>query len=298
MEGAVNRYQKLGLHESLSVSCNYSSACKELALIIKLSYSKSPKLLQSILFQDVLTAFRSLPRMQTQSAISAANTLLQCVEAALPKQKKTLAVTEFKHAMVAHKRCSKVRQCQQDLVELPQDVLVHIFCLLDLQSLVSASQVCRSWNIASGDNHMWQLMYTMLFNNFHNSSKIHKLYGVPTEQQTSEQSQESIVCNKTLDWKTIFKKVYNGLSSKKLFTSSRGLCTHCHAIIWVTDMGNEATSRMKCKYHQYKPISTSQIVEYIDGEYATSDSDSDSDSDSYDNVSSKLWAYPKSGFIL
>lgn len=39
-----------------------------------------------------------------------------------------------------------------------------------------------------------------------------------------------------------------------------------------------------------------QIVEYIDGDYATSDSDNDSDS--YDDFSSKLWAYPKSGFVL
>ncbi|KAI3815795.1 hypothetical protein L1987_15477 [Smallanthus sonchifolius] len=296
MEGAVNRYHKLGLQESLSRSCNYSSACRELALILKLSYSKFPKVLQSIVFQDVLTAFRLLPRMQTQSAISAANTLLQGVESALPKQKKTLAVTEFKHAMVAHKRGSKARHSEEDLVELPQDVLVHIFSFLDLQSLVSASQVCWSWNVASRDNHIWQLIYTRFFNTLHNFSKIDKLYGGLTEHEKCERSQESIACDNSLDWRTNFKKAYNGLSSKKLLTSSRGLCTHCHAIVWVTDMGNEATSRLKCRYHQIKPISTSQIVEYMDGDYASSDSDSDSDS--YDEFSSKLWAYPKSGFSL
>ena len=46
-------------------------------------------------------------RMQTRNAVSAAHLLLQSVEAALPKQKRNLAVTEFKQAMVAHKRRCK-----------------------------------------------------------------------------------------------------------------------------------------------------------------------------------------------
>lgn len=52
-------------------------------------------------------------RMQTQSAVSAAHLLLQSVEAALPKQKKNVAVTEFKHAMVAHKRRCKAHQVEK-----------------------------------------------------------------------------------------------------------------------------------------------------------------------------------------
>nr|GEX17600.1 F-box protein At5g52880 [Tanacetum cinerariifolium] len=48
--------------------------------------------------------------MQTQTAVSAANALIQNVESALPKQKKTQSVTEFKQAMVAHKRGSKALQ--------------------------------------------------------------------------------------------------------------------------------------------------------------------------------------------
>lgn len=49
-------------------------------------------------------------RMQTRNAVSAAHLLLQSVEAALPKQKRNLAVTEFKQAMVAHKRRCKAHQ--------------------------------------------------------------------------------------------------------------------------------------------------------------------------------------------
>lgn len=49
-------------------------------------------------------------RMQTRNAVSSAHLLLHNAEAALPKQKRNLAVKEFKHAMVAHKRRCKTRQ--------------------------------------------------------------------------------------------------------------------------------------------------------------------------------------------
>lgn len=49
-------------------------------------------------------------RMQTSKAVSAAHLLHQSAEAALPKQKRNLAITEFKQAMVAHKRRYKARQ--------------------------------------------------------------------------------------------------------------------------------------------------------------------------------------------
>lgn len=53
--------------------------------------------------------------MQTQTAVSSANSLLQSVESALPKQKKAQAVTEFKRAIIAHKRYSKVSDIQKGL---------------------------------------------------------------------------------------------------------------------------------------------------------------------------------------
>lgn len=279
----MDRYHKLGLQQSFSRIYQYPLACKELALILKLSYSKFPKNLQSLVFQDVLAAFRLLPRMQTQTAIHAANTLLQAVESALPKQKKAQAVTEFKHAMVAHKRHSKARNNEEDSVELPQDVLVHVFSFLDLQSLLSSSQVCRSWNIASSDSHVWKTLYTNTSNTL---SKINNhVHGELINDKCTQQG--------SLDWKNIFKKAYEAISWKKLLTSSRGFCKHCHAAVWVNDMGNNKTFGLKCKYHQINPISTRQIVEYIDGEYASSDSDNDSDCDSYDDFTPKLWAYPR-----
>lgn len=283
MEGPLDRYHKLGLRQSFSQIHHYPSACKELALILKLSYSKFPKSLQSLVLQDVLTAFCLLPRMQTQTAVHAANALLQAVESSLPKQKKALAVTEFKHAMVAHKRFSKARHNEEDLVELPQDVLVHVFSFLDLQSLLSSSQVCRSWNIASSDNHLWQSLYTNTPQILSKNNNC--VYGELTDEKWSQEA--------NIDWRNIYKKAYDGFSWKKLLTSSRGFCKHCHEIIWVSDIGNNKTFGLKCKYHQFNPISTRQIVEYIDGEYASSESDSDSDCDSYNEYASKLWAYPR-----
>lgn len=48
--------------------------------------------------------------MQTRNAVSGAHVLIQSAEATLPKQKKNLAVTEFKQAMIAHKRRCKARK--------------------------------------------------------------------------------------------------------------------------------------------------------------------------------------------
>lgn len=49
-----------------------------------------------------------------QSAIPAANSLLQSAEFVLPKQKKLLAVKEYKHAVVASKRKSKADQDEEE----------------------------------------------------------------------------------------------------------------------------------------------------------------------------------------
>lgn len=54
-------------------------------------------------------------RMQTSSAVSAAHLLFQSAEAVLPKQKKNLAITEYKQAKVALKRHCKARQEEQGM---------------------------------------------------------------------------------------------------------------------------------------------------------------------------------------
>lgn len=267
---AEERYKKLGLRESIGRIYQYALACKELSLILSLSFSKLPKNLQFLIFDDTLTAFRTLPEMQTKSAIEAANLLLQASEAALPMQKRALAAKEFKHAMVAHKRRWKVRQEGEGISQLPQDVLVHIFSFLDLRSFVSAALVCRSWNGATDHG---------------------------TGQQVEKKCthlQDDVVTRVGIDWREAFKRAYEGIFSKKFITSSRGYCRHCNAIVWLNDMKfNNEHCRPSCKNHQIKPVSTQKIVEFVMEGYLLWISSSESDSDSEETSNSRLWAYPR-----
>ncbi|CAL5367406.1 unnamed protein product [Camellia sinensis] len=371
MVAALERYEKLGIGESLPRIYQYPLACREISIILRGAYSKLPKNLQSLVFQHTLTAFRLLPllevmgssvgaatlcimgssvgaatlctipkidfetaeivfdfdpeirplsstststqlststldprlrrRMQTQNAVSAANLLIQSAEAVLPKQKKVLAVTEFKHAKVAHKRRCKDRQ-EEGSIQLPQDVVVHIFSFLDLQSLLSAASVCWLWNSAASDNHLWHLQHVMYFGDSNNCSKGRGLqkYGI-LENDEHMQLQMEVNAGNNTDWRDTFKKACKGNSLKKL-TSYRGYCGHCDAVVWLSNMKcSNKHCRLNSKSQKIKHISPEQygemkIVEYIlhGSPSMISSSDSDSgDSDSDEESFRKLWAIPK-----
>ncbi|KAK2404521.1 F-box protein [Trifolium repens] len=292
MSTPLERYQKLALTESLSKIYRYPIACKELSFILREAFHQFPKNLQTLIFQDTLFAFRLIPQMQTQNAVSAVHLLLQSVEAALPKQKKNMAVTEFKHAMVAHKRRSKAQhQVEKGSLQLPQDVLVHIFSFLDMQSLVSAGIVNWSWNMAANDNHLWELQYVVLYDN---AAKQHPVR--PDEDVNDKLLQKHLDTRIGVNWKEAVKGAYTGSLSKKL-TTNRGYCKHCKAIVWLNNSKcPNVHGGMISKIYDVKPVTSFQVVEYLldDSLYITSSSDSDSDSDSEgDSVSSRLWAYPK-----
>lgn len=284
----VERYQKLGLKESLNQAYRYPIACDELSCIVRNAYSKVPKNLQSRIFQDSLAAFRLLPEMQTQAAISAAHGLLHSMEAALPKQKKVLAASEFKQAMVTHRRRRKVQPVLEGRSQLPQDVLVHIFGFLDLKSLVTASLVCRSWSVAASDNSLWQSIHISFFGKSSDNPNIIRLtYGV---ERISFTPGNTTAAN--IDWKDAFKRAYRGISRK--VTSQRGFCKQCNSIVWLSNSkcSNECYGKITDE-HQIMPVSLEQIVEYvIDESIPSSDSDSDSD-DSVDSSLFKLWAYSR-----
>ncbi|THG04997.1 hypothetical protein TEA_024189 [Camellia sinensis var. sinensis] len=373
MTAALERYEKLGIGESLPRIYQYPIACREISIILIGAYSKLPKNLQSLVFQHTLTAFRLLPlglyweypldlfgslnqnglnlfltcharfksfdhrnqslvdrrlqecnpkrlawwqghgswgcapskvqgskslRMQTQNAVSAANLLIQSAEAVLPKQKKVLAVTEFKHAKVAHKRRCKDRQ-EEGSIQLPQDVVVHIFSFLDLQSLLLAASVCRLWNSAASDNHLWHLQHVMYFGDSNNCSKGRGLqmqrYGI-LENDEHMQLQMEVNAGTDTDWRDTFKEACKGNSLKKL-TSHRGYCGHCDAVVWLSNMKcSNKHCRLNSKNQQIKHISLEQIVMYIvhGTPFMIPSSDSDSgDSDSDEGSFRKLWAIPK-----
>ncbi|KAB1204934.1 hypothetical protein CJ030_MR7G015232 [Morella rubra] len=293
MSNPLERYQKLGLRESLPRIYRYPIACKELSFILRGAYNKLPKNLQSLIFEDTLTAFHLLPQMHLHSAVSAVHLLHQSAEAALPKQKRNMAVTEFKHAMVAHKRRHKARQEEDGSAQVPQDVLVHIFSFLDMKSLVSAGLVCWSWNIAASDNHLWQLQYASAFRSYDECLKIKEHQsGGSVEDREFRRLEEDVATRSSIDWKEAFKRGYIGNALKK-FTSSRGYCGHCVTIVWLDNMKcSEGNHGLSSENQQIKPVSPRQVVEYVLDDYlefTSSDSDSDSDEGSF----SRLWANPR-----
>ncbi|XP_057422587.1 F-box protein At5g52880 [Lotus japonicus] len=290
----LQRYYKLRIEESLRQPYRYIIVCKELTCILKEAYPHSPKNLQSLIFQDTLTAFRLLPEIQTQNAVSAVHLLLQSAQATLPKQKRNMAISEYKNAIVSYKRRSQAHHHIEDghveegSFELPRDILENIFSSLDMQSLVSAGLVCRSWSVAANDNHLWELQYGVLFG----AAKQRATRLV--ENRNSRLFSEPIDSTTITDWKEAVKKAYNGSLSKKLSTN-RGYCEHCETVVWLNNSKcpNVWCGRMS-RNQNVKQLTTLQVVEYIlnDSLSITSSSDSDSDSEEEGPVS-RLWAYPK-----
>ncbi|KAI4378158.1 hypothetical protein MLD38_015680 [Melastoma candidum] len=290
------RYRRLGIRESLAVEHRYPTACRDLSFILRGAYDRLPKHLKSLVFHDTSAAFRLLPEMKAQSAVSAATLLVQAAEAALPKQKKNLAVSEFKRAKIAYKKHCKIRQESSDSVQLPHDVLLHIFSFLDFQSIMSASLVCWAWNVAGNDNSVWQSVCRRTFVarvNDEVEREQDKHHGIIRKDKKQEAP---------TDWKEIFRRMHLGKTHKRLFTSDRGYCRLCKSIVWLNNLacpnphiGSKSTS------NDIKRVSQQRVVDYILCD-SSSDSDSDTGSDSdtcgqafdcgNDEVH-RLWAYPR-----
>lgn len=296
MSNPLTRYQKLGYKESLEKIHRYPLACKELGFILRAAYAEFPKNLQALILQDTITAFRLLPGMQTRNAVSGAHVLLQSAEATLPKQKKNLAVTEFKQAMIAHKRRCKARKEEKvsGSAHLPQDILIHIFSFLDTQSLVFAGLVCWSWNLAASDDQLWRAQYATFFGSSEsdtslNISRPQRPKEIGNKKCTSLPEEE--VTGTGIHWKEAFKREYSGNLSKRL-VYNRGFCENCEMIVW---LDNLKCSNEHCRLQSVvKPISTCEVVEYIlDGSLmARSSSDGESDSEEDSLLMSRLWVYP------
>ncbi|KAH7651509.1 F-box domain-containing protein [Dioscorea alata] len=281
---AMKRYEELGMGEALSRSYDYPSACQELALILRCAYAQLPKTLHSLLLRDTLAAFRLLPVMQTSLGLSAANLLFQAAEAVLPRQKKALAVAEFKRAVVAHKRRYRAHQ-HGDSIQLPQDILIHIFKFLDMRSLVTSSSVCWAWNAAANDNALWHLQYSLFFGS----------YGIFGKSSEQNQIIKDECPQANLNWKKEFCKKYTDNSFWR-FKSNRAFCGHCKSIIWLSNITCDRLhhcATLEIKQFIIKPMAPYKVVEYLLGETMLASSSSDSDSDTEASKLPRLWAYPK-----
>ncbi|KAL3714228.1 hypothetical protein ACJRO7_006207 [Eucalyptus globulus] len=291
MSTAAERYRKLGLRGSLATVHRYPIACKELSFILRAAYHELPKNLKSVVLDDALAAFRLLPEMKTQSAVSSATLLAQAADAALPKQKKNMVLTEFKHAKIAHKKQRKTRQEDIDSSQLPQDVLLHIFSFLDFPSLIAAMLVCWSWNYAASDNSLWQTYYTRVFPRADNSlkTKHQQNRSLFDDQQDTPTPEETAM--PYIDWREAFKRSYIANSRRKIIFD-RGYCRHCKTVVWLNGINCSNHGGAKSSNNEIKPVSPQQVVDYLLGDFCSSDSD-DGDSDSDDQSVSRLWAYPK-----
>lgn len=300
----LQRYEQLELRIALSRKCNYAEACKELAVILRGAYSKVPKNLQALLFQDTLASFRLLSEVGSSQGISAANLLLQAVEASLPKQKKALAVTEFKHAAVALRRHSKIRQGETESVQLSDDILIHIFGFLDVRSLVAAGLVCRSWNLAGKENTLWKAQYSLHFgDDLPNNALVKQCMNnaLDNERGIWHQRLQKPELRVHTDWHEAFKKRYRGHPSRVVM-SDRAYCKTCKSPIWLNNKSVDLDGSTIKKNHQHmlKPMLPGQVLHFLLGDSMASSSSSSSDSDSdsegvliVEQRFSKLWAYPK-----
>ncbi|KAL2324584.1 hypothetical protein Fmac_023642 [Flemingia macrophylla] len=287
MSSVQERYERLGLRESLGKPYRYPIACKELSFVLREAFHQFPKNLQSIVFQDTLSAFRLLPEIEFQSAVSAVHVLLQSVEAVLPKQKKNVAVKEFKNAMVAHKRRCKAHGVEKGSLQLPQDILVHIFNFLDMKTLVSSGLVCWSWNEAANDNHLWEMQFMTLYGNGAKHQPVKRVKGRNGRIFQQPIDNDKIITN----WKEAVKGAYTGALSKKL-TTNRGYCGHCKSVVWLNNAKCLNVHSGISEIPDIKPVTALQVVEYLLDDSISVTSSSDSDSDSEGPISG-LWAYPK-----
>ncbi|XP_010445317.1 PREDICTED: F-box protein At5g52880-like isoform X1 [Camelina sativa] len=286
----MKRYENLKVGEALSKNNLYPFACNELSSVLSLAYSRLPKDVKALIFRDTLSAFRLLPHsilrvnriekinkvgnffkltmkqsVNTSAAVSAANLLLKSVEAVLPKQKKNLAIVEFKQAKVALKRRSKSPEEDIYIPSLPQDILIHIFSFLDVSSLLSSAQVSRSWNQATHDDSLWQSLFEVHF--------YHK---------------RVIRIQSSIDWREAFKKAYIAANSLKALRSGRGYCNYCNSIVWHDNLRcPNKQCLLKSGNETVDLISTHQVVNYLLGVASSSD-----ESESDDEAVPGLWSYP------
>ncbi|KAL0920865.1 hypothetical protein M5K25_007880 [Dendrobium thyrsiflorum] len=301
----AEKYEQLGLADALSRPYDYSPACQELALILRRAYAKLPKNVQSLVFRDTLSAFRLLPHVEPSIGIPAANLLVQATEAALPKQKKTQASSEFKHVVVAQRRRVKVLE-HEGYTHLPQDILLHVFRSLDMRSLVNASSVCWEWNTAAKENILWMSQYSIIFGKFDISGQ--KIFCDYADDVGAVMFKECKDLSVNFDWRWAFKMRFMNCSAWRS-RPHRAVCMHCESVIWLSGLTCDTPHRCPKSEKgrsKIKPIPAYMLVDYLLGvedncessrhnsafSFSESD-DSDSDGSPAPKWLPKLWALPR-----
>ncbi|CAM6122349.1 unnamed protein product [Calypogeia fissa] len=297
-------YAQLHINAALSRRCDYSQACKELSGILRKVYVRAPKAVQFTIYNDVLSAFRLLPEMDTFQQLSAAEVLLQAVEATLPKKRRIAAASEYKQAAVAQNRKAKHQEFERpaDYVHLTTDLLLKIFGFLDPRSLAISSGVCRIWNEAAYDDGLWRTHFLSMFDRLNierESMSLNSMFrcgGLDQSQNfVGADGERHGFWRKALAW-----KLSRPGHLERLSISNRVLCMGCKTLYWLSEPPGVQNKRRNCRHQQYtaRPVPVGKVLDFILNELSMSSSSSSSDSDTDEDLRqryglSRSWAYPK-----
>lgn len=184
-------------------------------------------------------------------------------------------------------------------MQLPLDVLLHVFSFLDMRSLVVSSLVCWDWHSAAADNTLWKFQCSLMFGD----------YGSKTKEQSYELLGDKKVvlrppstgddASSNINWRDVLNRKYGGYLAWTSETH-RAICSRCKSIFWLSHLTNGRTSHHHYKSFMIKPVSACKVVDYLLDETdftGSSSSDSDYEDDDADVTLTsrvrKLWAYPK-----
>ncbi|KAG0629831.1 hypothetical protein M758_1G133600 [Ceratodon purpureus] len=272
------RYESLQLHDAIGRRSDYIEACRELRCILRAAYVYAPKLFQALLNEDVIHAFRTLPRMENSRQLEAAKLLLLTVEDLFPKQRVASAVHEYQTAIAAWHRHYENPEPLPECIQLSGDTLLHVFGYLDARSLATASAVCREWNVAATDDTLWHNQYLYLFGTQNPSAHhmtvagFHEAIRKPDQDDHQEQvskkppdSADFVQCGPR---RQLWRKAFNLASKDRpshLFTSDRAYCPVCNMVVWLVEppwistKGRCVARNQILEHHSPRPMSVSQV---------------------------------------
>ncbi|KAG4907948.1 hypothetical protein JHK86_056432 [Glycine max] len=147
-------------------------------------------------------------------------------------------------------------------LQLPQDILAHIFSFLEMKSLVSMGLVCWSWNIAANDNHLWEKQYVALYGN-RAKPKPAKLIEGKNDGLLLEPVDTRIIT----DWKESVKGAYTfdfdiGALAR-ILTTNRGYCGHYKSVVWLNNAKCPNAHFGISEIQDIRPVTAFQTVTVI-----------------------------------
>eukprot|EP00898_Chlorokybus_atmophyticus_P004327 jgi/Chlat1/4896/Chrsp31S04912 len=316
----LKEYNSLSLRAALSRSGDYAEACVELSLLLQHCYEHSAKPVQTVMWDDTLTALNLLSRFDASAQRKAAAQLAQATERALPKQRRTTALAAYRqHALAGHRRSKKQDTAHDGTDEadmnctgaaaLPRDVIAVIFKFLDARTLVNASAVCRDWHELAKEDWLWTRHLQSTFPWEH--VRLELRGSAETNAQLADLRQRGHA------WKAFAMscQMWPGLAPR----SDRVRCTVCGHIYWRSDEDQSSTSssvdirlgvalragfklRSGARAHTHQPrhllaiavVRSVMLGSLLAVRYLEDESD---DSDEDERGPMRLWALPDVGSL-